>query len=150
MDFLPWPVKVFYIYEPQNRRLSFKASIYLWSPTLIWPSILRASILSLLTVAYTAVSLIMGLHWENYVSISFHTEWDIIVVTVFLSILNQMGFHLVKNQKENCHHDHIPFSVKGNGNIVFSVHVTKRDHSNLYYDNALHWHQLRNELFTHC
>ena len=22
---------------------------------------------------------------------------------------------------KNCHHDHIPFDVKGNGNIVFSV-----------------------------
>ena len=22
---------------------------------------------------------------------------------------------------KNCHHDHIPFTVKGNGNIVFSV-----------------------------
>ena len=44
-----------------------------------------------------------------------------IVVTVFLSILNQMVFHLVQNRKENCNHDHIPFNVKGNGNIVFSV-----------------------------
>ena len=26
------------------------------------------------------------LHWENYVTISFHIEWDMIVVTVFLSI----------------------------------------------------------------
>ena len=24
------------------------------------------------------------LHWENYISISFHIEWDMIVVTVFL------------------------------------------------------------------
>ena len=47
-----------------------------------------------------------------------------ILVTVFLSILNQMEFYLVKNRKENCHHDHIPFNVKGNGNIVFSVHGT--------------------------
>ena len=31
------------------------------------------------------------------------------------------GNHLVQNRKENCHHDHIPFKVKGNGNIVFSV-----------------------------
>ena len=41
-----------------------------------------------------------------------------IVVKVFLSILNQMER---KNRKENCHHDHIPFNVKVNGNIVFSV-----------------------------
>ena len=47
-----------------------------------------------------------------------------IVVTVFLSILNQMNFHLLQNRKENCHHDHIPFNVKGNGNIVVSVKET--------------------------
>jgi len=35
--------------------------------------------------------------------------------------LNQMEFHLVQNRKENCHHDHIPFNVKGKGNIVFSI-----------------------------
>ena len=63
------------------------------------------------------------LHWENYISISFPIEWDMIVVRVFLSILDQMGFHLVKNRKENRHHDHIPFNVKENGNIVFSVHA---------------------------
>ena len=34
-----------------------------------------------------------------------------------------MEYHLVQNQKENCHHDHIPFNMKGNGNIVFSVRV---------------------------
>ena len=62
-------------------------------------------------------------HWENYVSISFHIEWDMIVVTVLFSILNQMEFHLVQNWKENCYHDHIPFNVKGNGNIVFSVYI---------------------------
>ena len=45
-----------------------------------------------------------------------------IVVTVFISILIQMEFHLVQNRKENCHHDHIPFNFKGNGNIVFSVY----------------------------
>ena len=57
------------------------------------------------------------------------------MVTVFLS--HSMGFdrgdsfpfdfepnrfHFVQNRKEHCHHDHIPFNVKGNGNIVFSVH----------------------------
>ena len=39
-----------------------------------------------------------------------------IVVTVFLSILNQIKFHLVQNRKES---DQIPFNVKGN--LVFSV-----------------------------
>ena len=60
-------------------------------------------------------------HSENCISFSFHIEWDMIVVTVFFSTLNQMDFHLVQNWKENCHHDHIPFNVKGNWNIVFSV-----------------------------
>ena len=44
-----------------------------------------------------------------------------IMVMVFLSILNRMEFHSVQNRKENCHNDHIPFNVKGNRNIVFSV-----------------------------
>ena len=35
--------------------------------------------------------------------------------------LNQMEFHLVQNRKENCHHDYIPFNVKGTGSLVFSV-----------------------------
>ena len=62
---------------------------------------------------------------EKTLSISFRIEWDLIVVTIFRSILNQMDFHLVLNRKENYHHDHIPFTVKGNGNIVFSVHTEK-------------------------
>ena len=40
---------------------------------------------------------------------------------VFLSILHQLEFYLVLNRKENCHHDHIPFNVKGNRIRVFSV-----------------------------
>ena len=44
-----------------------------------------------------------------------------IVVTVFLSILNQMELHLVQNRKKNCHHDRIPFDIKGNAILVFSV-----------------------------
>ena len=43
------------------------------------------------------------------------------MVAVLFSILSQMEFHLVQNRKENCHHDHIPFNVKGIGCIVFSV-----------------------------
>ena len=46
-----------------------------------------------------------------------------IVVTVFHSILNQMEFYLVQNRMENCRHDHIPFNVKGNEIIVFSVYA---------------------------
>ena len=56
---------------------------------------------------------------ENY--ISFQIEWDMVVLTVFLLILNQMEFHFVQNRKENYHHDRTPFDLKGNGNIVFSV-----------------------------
>jgi len=40
-----------------------------------------------------------SVHWENYISISFHIEWDTIVVAVFLSILNHMEFNLVQNRK---------------------------------------------------
>ena len=29
-----------------------------------------------------------------------------------------VGFHLVQNRWENCHHDHITFNLKGNGNII--------------------------------
>ena len=50
------------------------------------------------------------LHWENYFSISFHIEWDMIVVTVYA---------------KKCLHDHIPFNVKENGNILFPVYVAE-------------------------
>ena len=43
-----------------------------------------------------------------------------IVVRDFLPILKQIEFHLVQNRQGNCHHDHIPFNVKGIGNIVLS------------------------------
>ena len=46
-----------------------------------------------------------------------------IVVTVFLFNFERTEFYLVQNRKENCHHDHIPFNVKGNENLVFSVQV---------------------------
>ena len=37
-----------------------------------------------------------------------------------------------ENRKENCHHDHIPLNVKGNGNRVFSVHSIRYE---LNYSN---------------
>ena len=66
------------------------------------------------------------MHWENYISIFFHSERDMIVVTVFdpngISIWkksewNFHGIYIISHSlwKENCHHDHIPFTVKGNG-----------------------------------
>ena len=66
-------------------------------------------------------------HWENYISISFYIEWDMIVVTIFILIFNQMEFHLVENRKKNCHLDRIPFNVNGNGNIVFSMRSEMRE-----------------------
>ena len=63
-----------------------------------------------------------------------------IVVTVFPSILNQMDLHLVQNRKENCHHHHIPFNVKGKGNIVYSDQpVVKAMEA---------WHDLFSEVVT--
>ena len=54
-------------------------------------------------------------HSKNYISISFH---------IFSSqILNQMQFYLVQNRKKNCHHNPIPFNLKGNENRVFSLHA---------------------------
>ena len=51
-----------------------------------------------------------------------------IVVTVFLSLSNQMEFHLVKNRAENSHHDHISFNLKGKRNhflwMFIEVHPT--------------------------
>ena len=72
---------------------------------------------------YTSWKLVnnFAIHWENYVSISFHIEWDMIVLTVFLLILNQMKINLDQNRKENCHHDQIPFNLKGNNNLDFSM-----------------------------
>ena len=45
-----------------------------------------------------------------------------IVVIVFEPNGNPFGL----NRKENCHHDHIPLNVKGNGNRVFSVQLHAR------------------------
>ena len=42
---------------------------------------------------YRAV--IYALHWENYISISFHIEWDMIVVTVFLSIFSILKWNSI-------------------------------------------------------
>ena len=50
-----------------------------------------------------------------FISISFQVELNTAVVMLFLASLNQMEVHLVQNQKENCHHDHISFNLKGNG-----------------------------------
>ena len=36
---------------------------------------------------------------------------------VLLLIMNQTEFHLIYNQKENCHYNHIPVNLKGIRNI---------------------------------
>ena len=54
---------------------------------------------------------------KNYISISFHSEWDTIVVTVFEPNGISIWF-------KNCQHDHIPFTVKGDSLIHLSaIHV---------------------------
>ena len=40
------------------------------------------------------------------------------------------GISLSSKSKENCQHDHIPFNVKGNGNIVFSVPMEGKKFAN--------------------
>ena len=41
-------------------------------------------------------------HTEKYISDFFQIERNMIVETVFLLIMNQIKFQLVRNQKENC------------------------------------------------
>ena len=53
-----------------------------------------------------------------------HIEWNMIVVTVFLSIFltkrNQIWFKTVKTITfKNCHHNHIPLNFKVNRNSFF-------------------------------
>ena len=48
-----------------------------------------------------------------FFSDSFQTERNMIVLTVFLSIVNRTEFRLVHAwSNENCHYDHIPFTLK--------------------------------------
>ena len=70
-------------------------------------------------IVITSFSQVPHLHREIFtrVYISFQIEWDMIVMTVFLSILNQGEFNLVQNRKKNCHDNHIPFNLKGNASV---------------------------------
>ena len=38
-----------------------------------------------------------------------------------------------ENQKENCHHDHLSFTVNGNENIVFSVYTLANKQTHALY-----------------
>ena len=49
---------------------------------------------------------------RKYSLLPFQIELNMIAVTIFLTILNKMKFHLVQNQKENCHPDHISLNLK--------------------------------------
>ena len=60
------------------------------------------------------------IYMYTYVDI-FRKNIPIDTTLFFFSFLNQMEYDLVQNQKENCHHDHIPFNLKGNGNVFFRV-----------------------------
>ena len=49
-----------------------------------------------------------------------------------------MEFHLVQYRKEtNCHHDHIPLNLEGNGIIVFSVLYVWLDMSHIGNSESL-------------
>ena len=52
---------------------------------------------------------------------SFQSEWNVIVVKFFLSIISQSEFCLVHSQQENCQHNHIPCNVKEVRNINFTL-----------------------------
>ena len=97
------------------KRLDHHSNIVLrgWSGSLAWAPIMPR---------HSGCNVISSGHRENYRSISFQIEWDMIVVTVFLSILNTNGIPFgSENRTENCHHDHIPFNLRGNGNSSLSV-----------------------------
>ena len=80
--------------------------------------------ISCIRYLYWSIPTCEALHWENCIFISFQFEWDMIVVTVFLPIFNQMELHFVQNREEYFHQDHILFNLKGNENTVFSVYTS--------------------------
>ena len=43
-------------------------------------------------------------------------------VSLIIPLSLIMDFNLVQDRKENCHHNHIPFNVKENGNMVSSMY----------------------------
>jgi len=49
-----------------------------------------------------------------------------IVVTVFLSILNQMKIHVVESGEENYLHDHVPFILEWYGNLFSGCNASSR------------------------
>ena len=86
----------------------------MWTAATKLGALEMGSVLVVVVVVVVVVAGSLHLHWEKYISISFHSECDMIVVTDFEPNENSIWF-------KNCYQDHIPFTVKGNGNIVFSV-----------------------------
>ena len=59
-------------------------------------------------------------------------EWNMIVVTLFLFIMNSTEFHFAYNKMENCHYNHIPFIMKGIVNIFLFFYVRRKLLANWY------------------
>ena len=53
---------------------------------------------------------------------------------------------MVQNRKENSHHDHIPFSLKGNGNLFSRVH---KQTNNFYWEACINEYILKNLFSVH-
>ena len=68
------------------------------------------------------VSVIPPSHWENYISICFQIEWDMIVMTIFLSILNQSKGKLSPQPQCEMKWKYIFFSVS-----ILHYHETSYD-----------------------
>ena len=71
------------------------------------------------------------IHSEKSIYNSFQIEGNMIAVTILLSILNQMKFNLVQNQKENGHCDYFPVNL-GELEIEFyecAIGITKAEKS---------------------
>ena len=61
-----------------------------------------------------------------YISDYLQIEWNMIVVTIFLMLMNQTEFYLVHNQQENYHYDNIPFTSKGIRTLIVEAPVCAR------------------------
>jgi len=107
---------------PVHHTIVFKGlrRILNWSPIVPRDASLFESRCTLRELAFHFLSHWMGSNFGDRFPFDFEPNGNPFGLNS-LSILNQMEIHLVQNRKENCHHDQIPFNVKGSGNIVFSV-----------------------------
>ena len=58
-----------------------------------------------------------GMPYAHKTRFPFPSKLNMILVAVVPSILNQMEFNLLQNREENCPHDHISYTLEGNGNM---------------------------------